>query len=103
MTAKKIAEYLRKNPSTTAIVEPLKTNGWLFGFTRNLQPDGSYLVIFSASLWPKGRGSSEHDWRFLGWVSAAIEMPEEAMEQITKQQDANPNAVLKGVWLEEVQ
>ena len=74
--------------------------GWAWGYTREELPDGSVAHTMSARLWPPGRGSTEADWRLLGGVCGAMGVAREALDDMQAQQVADPNAVLKAVWIE---
>lgn len=52
--------------------------------------------IFSASLHPRGRGSVEADWRFLGVMVAGIGAPPGSL--LTPLETTNPNDVFYWVW-----
>jgi len=78
----------------------LDTKGWSFVYS------GPSLKVpamgFSAQLIPKGRGSTEADWYYLGEVLAAIGSPyasgPAAFIFFTDVATANPNSVLKWLW-----
>lgn len=54
--------------------------------------------IFSASLHPRGRLSTDADWSFLGQVTAALGIPENSL--ITPMETTHPNAVHYWIWYE---
>ncbi len=59
---------------------------------------GACYCVFSAVLWPRGRGSSEQDWERLGSTLAALQIPAEACATPLEHQD--PNAVHYWLWFE---
>lgn len=54
--------------------------------------------IFSASLYPRGRGSTEKDWRLLGVMCAAVGAPKDSLQ--TPFETTNPNDVHYWMWSE---
>lgn len=75
--------------------------GWTFGFSALNKGENAWICIFSACLFPRGRGSIEADWSTLGAICAALPMPPAAMEQIRQQAEhGDPNGVMKAVWTE---
>lgn len=75
--------------------------GWQFFYS-----ESSGRAGLTAQLWPKGRGSTEGDWRFLGMVSAALGVPpDDAADRFLMRTDvgaADPNSVLKWIWKTEL-
>lgn len=62
--------------------------------------DAKSTWILSASLQPRGRGSTTKDWKYLGSMVAAVKAPLEACK--TPIETTHPNAVHYWVWQEEV-
>ena len=52
----------------------------------------------SASLWPRGRSSTERDWRYLGEMLSAINAPLDSC--ITPLEKTHPNDVHYWIWEE---
>lgn len=67
--------------------------------TRSLDEDLGDRWIFSASLYPRGRGSTEKDWRLLGVMCAAVGAPRDSLQ--TPFETTNPNDVHYWMWSEE--
>jgi hypothetical protein len=75
-------------------------NGWSFCYSVP-SPALPGLYGFSAQLEPKGRGSVEEDWRYLGEVAFQIGVPErEGCSLFTDVGEADPNSVLKWMWVD---
>src|SRR5271169_3175400 len=81
---------------STSIVPMVR---WHYGAWQFLLSyDGQFrLWVFSAMLYPRGRGSVLDDWRVLGSMSNAVGVPEgaEAMGDTLR---TAPNAVHKWMW-----
>ena len=66
--------------------------------TEKPAPPETLYCIFSAILWPHGRGSTVQDWGRLGSTLAALQIPVEACATPLENQD--PNAVHYWLWFE---
>ena len=69
--------------------------GWEFLLSRAEYEDKVIHWHLSALLYPKGRGSSEEDWRFVGQVAAYLGAPKEPM--IVPE---DPNRTIHWHWTE---
>jgi hypothetical protein len=83
--------------------------GWFFILSRYEEEDGRIHWHLSAALHPKGRGSSEKDWRWLGTMSAYLGaprdpfiQPEEGKGQLVEDPTLHPaNRPVHWNWVEE--
>ena len=77
--------------------------GWRFVYNIPGFCGGDFYGL-SASLWPMGRGSTVKDWDYLGKIMAAIGMPSpedpSKFRYFTDVKTADPNSVLKWMWME---
>ena len=71
-------------------------NGW--SIIISFDPSCS-LWLFSAMLHPRGRGSVETDWNWLGKILGALRIPLDSA--ITPLETTDPNAVFKFAWIED--
>ena len=81
----------------TSTTGPVFANigGWRFGLSSGfpMPRDGWHL---SASLYPKGRSSTDADWRFIGEATAVLGAPESAL--LTPFDKTDPNDVHHWQW-----
>lgn len=59
------------------------------------------LWMFSAQLYPYGRGSVGSDWTFLGKMTAAVGVPD-GVREMGLTVETSPNAVHKWAWVEDI-
>lgn len=76
------------------IPNKLKVMGWLVMLTCD-KLDGNLHWHMSASLTPKGRSSTQHDWQKLGQISARLRAPRDPIAVPN-----DPNAPLHWQWVE---
>ncbi len=76
------------------------TTRWYYGAWQFLlsYDAATHLWIFSAMLYPRGRGSVEADWTLLGAICAAVGVPRDSLMGNTIEKNAN--AVHKWAWTE---
>ena len=74
--------------------------GWLVLASIDALPDDQGVWHFSASLHPRGRGSTEEDWANLGQIVALSGAPPEAMKQVDDQvqMGSHPNRPHHWLW-----
>lgn len=65
--------------------------------TRFHETDGSYRWHLSMMLYPKGRGSTEEDWKWLGRLAAYLGAPEKPLVM----RENAPNAPVHWNWVDE--
>lgn len=97
--AKRIARQLREDARKKAHPAKLanvNARGWSFAMSYD---PGCSLWMFSAMLWPEGRGSTTDDWEFLGEVLGSAGVLLEA--PVGNTLETSPNAVHKWAWTEE--
>lgn len=66
--------------------------------TARLQGFRRGMWVLSACLHPRGRGSKEEDWQFLGKMTAALGVPEGSLK--TPFETTHPSAVHYWMWEE---
>jgi len=61
-------------------------------------PTAKFMWVFSACLNPRGRSSTGADWKFLGEMTAALDIPDGALA--TPFETTDPNGVHYWIWYE---
>ena len=93
----KSIEEIAKHKRTQALETPGKLVHWYDGAWEFLLSYDNSMWIFSAMLYPKGRGSISNDWRQLGAWTEAAGVPQ-GQREIGRSIDTEPNAVHKWMW-----
>lgn len=65
---------------------------------RSIEEELGDRWIFSASLYPRGRSSTEKDWRLIGVMCAAVGAPKDSLQ--TPFETTDPNDVHYWMWSE---
>ena len=94
-----IGDEMRKKAIAAAGIGNLvmqRVGAWRFGLS--YEP-GLGLWMFSAQLFPVGRGSTLHEWSELGKYAALVGVPE-GLRELGRTVETHPNAVHKWAWIE---